>query len=1347
MMQSVDDVKSTEETSSHHRRGRDVPSQAPSSRPATATTVAARALSNADNPLLLAKMLDLASITRISWLCRKTREGFGRKAHKVCLTHGAGVPEDRRVEFWMCVLNVKKEMDDKVARAKRENPGNYRDVYEACLYGDDNDAVAAHGCEGSPDAAAAAAAVLDAEASLFGANAASVDGDGDGLAMPPPSGWRVLSRNGAEGEISRDVGRTFPRQDLFKSRNGPGQNLLANVLKACLKTNPDVGYCQGMNFVAGSLLLACATRDPAVGAPCYPNCDRRRSVRGDSSSSVVDDDDAGVGGDGDVSPFVATAASTALSPTSASAWEEWDDFDGSGEDDSQVRVFQFDKLMLRELPRLYNHFKAKQLQLEVLVSQWFLTLFSYSLRPPMLLRVLDLTFTDGWKAMFRFGLARLRSVEDTLCGLELEGVSSFLRNFRDGGDYSPPPSPPRQEASSSWYNRAGKGWGGLGGGPRSARGEEGGEKALPRQCSSVRLLRETAEVKLTRSTLNSLQQDFAVQLLKEHLQGEGQWLTRYGDAPDPTPGAGAGVVGGDRDGDVGFMGVEAMTRMMLSDTKLLKKLKESLAKMAAPLQEDARIFQNKITEASERLEEATRERTSLSSELLRLKEDIEALGQRKKLVADQMHLLLVQFERDSAVYTPEQAAAGEEAAHDSSSSRQGDQGGRGDVGDVAVVSLSPTSSAAGSAGGFVREFDTGGVGEGEVESDVVSFFSGGGGGGGGGGDENSATGGIVIEPVNDGRAVGDHNLTSSAAAAGAAGAAAAAVSGGGSSEGESTTGRNSNNNNDSDDDRCSSSIRSRSSSGSGCCEGDSIDDDGPLNGRTHRQEHALGLPGAPAAAAAAGAGADGTPFAVASKPQDPVDASSGSPAVIALPRGPLAGKNTEMIWNAESDHCFLQHLPPPPSWKPESIVVSTLGEEGTATAELSPPPPSRSSGSGNCSSAVGRAGGDLITSKPRTPRLVAVSPRPGRSFSPPSSPKGGFSMGGGPREAGSGAGGRLSMGARGDDDGTARGFGKAAGGDGSGAEEKDTAWRRLAKWVGSSSGSTVGGGGGGGTSAAAAKLAAVASAGSSMSYSRWFPGSRLSPGSEQSGASLSPTPWSRRRGKKERPTPTLMEELYQDLAQLRTRLEEVQAGIDDKSDMYATLYHSYTRVLTEAEEAEELKRALSSQMIQLLFEQEQRLEGYLRQWITFDGGAGPGLLAAAAAGGTGGTFPGAACGNGGTRSGPGGVVGCNSDVTTAVAVSTVTDAGVDTSPGGEASPSTVSTRASGVGRGGRNVDGGDEDDDDDDDGSFEKVDAWMADGERGGAPQTGMEGCIVKDAAAGFVPRDAPLVDMTLLNP
>lgn len=43
-------------------------------------------------------------------------------------------------------------------------------------------------------------------------------------------------------------------------------------------------------------------------------------------------------------------------------------------------------------------------------------------------------------------------------------------------------------------------------------------------------------------------------------------------------------------------------RMMLSDAKLLERLRVKLAEMDAPLQADARVFQNKITEASERLE-------------------------------------------------------------------------------------------------------------------------------------------------------------------------------------------------------------------------------------------------------------------------------------------------------------------------------------------------------------------------------------------------------------------------------------------------------------------------------------------------------------------------------------------------------------------------------------------------------------------------------------------------------------------------------------------------------------------------------------------------------------------------
>lgn len=52
----------------------------------------------------------------------------------------------------------------------------------------------------------------------------------------------------------------------------------------------------------------------------------------------------------------------------------------------------------------------------------------------------------------------------------------------------------------------------------------------------------------------------------------------------------------------------------------------------------------------------------------------------------------------------------------------------------------------------------------------------------------------------------------------------------------------------------------------------------------------------------------------------------------------------------------------------------------------------------------------------------------------------------------------------------------------------------------------------------------------------------------------------------------------------------------------------YSRAMVEAEEAHELKLALSEQMLQLLLEQEQRMEGFLRDWVTFENGEGAGYL-------------------------------------------------------------------------------------------------------------------------------------------
>ena len=49
------------------------------------------------------------------------------------------------------------------------------------------------------------------------------------------------------GEIQRDVSRTYPRMQLFRTRGGLGQAALLRVLRAYALFNPQVGYCQGMS--------------------------------------------------------------------------------------------------------------------------------------------------------------------------------------------------------------------------------------------------------------------------------------------------------------------------------------------------------------------------------------------------------------------------------------------------------------------------------------------------------------------------------------------------------------------------------------------------------------------------------------------------------------------------------------------------------------------------------------------------------------------------------------------------------------------------------------------------------------------------------------------------------------------------------------------------------------------------------------------------------------------------------------------------------------------------------------------------------------------------------------------
>lgn len=58
-----------------------------------------------------------------------------------------------------------------------------------------------------------------------------------------------------ENLIGKDIGRSFPGVEMFRDPSGEGQQMLGRVLKAFSLYDHKIGYCQGLGFVVGPLLM------------------------------------------------------------------------------------------------------------------------------------------------------------------------------------------------------------------------------------------------------------------------------------------------------------------------------------------------------------------------------------------------------------------------------------------------------------------------------------------------------------------------------------------------------------------------------------------------------------------------------------------------------------------------------------------------------------------------------------------------------------------------------------------------------------------------------------------------------------------------------------------------------------------------------------------------------------------------------------------------------------------------------------------------------------------------------------------------------------------------------------
>ncbi len=179
-------------------------------------------------------------------------------------------------------------------------------------------------------------------------------------------------------EIGRDITRTF-YTDKFV--NGNGKEMIDNILTAIAFIRPEIGYCQGMNFIAGALV------------------------------SYIDEEKI------NFYIFLTFIDDIELNLLYLKNMPDY-----------SIRVYQLNYFIKKFFPKLNIHFKKNQINPDIFFSKWILAIFSSYLPFEVLCKVWDVFIIDKWKAIFKFSMAFLAIMEDELLTMDLQTFSQYFRS-------------------------------------------------------------------------------------------------------------------------------------------------------------------------------------------------------------------------------------------------------------------------------------------------------------------------------------------------------------------------------------------------------------------------------------------------------------------------------------------------------------------------------------------------------------------------------------------------------------------------------------------------------------------------------------------------------------------------------------------------------------------------------------------------------------------------------------------------------------------------------------------------------------------------------------------------------
>uniref|UniRef100_A0A8C5LS57 TBC1 domain family member 4 n=1 Tax=Leptobrachium leishanense TaxID=445787 RepID=A0A8C5LS57_9ANUR len=177
-----------------------------------------------------------------------------------------------------------------------------------------------------------------------------------------------------------DLGRTFPTHPYFSAQLGAGQLSLYNLLKAYSLLDQEVGYCQGISFVAGVLLLHMSEQQ-AFEMLKFLMYDLgfRKQYRPDMISL-------------------------------------------------QIQMYQLSRLLHDYHRDLYNHLEENEISPSLYAAPWFLTLFASQFPLGFVARVFDIIFVQGTEVIFKVALSLLSNYEEQIMACDtFESIVDFLK--------------------------------------------------------------------------------------------------------------------------------------------------------------------------------------------------------------------------------------------------------------------------------------------------------------------------------------------------------------------------------------------------------------------------------------------------------------------------------------------------------------------------------------------------------------------------------------------------------------------------------------------------------------------------------------------------------------------------------------------------------------------------------------------------------------------------------------------------------------------------------------------------------------------------------------------------------